>query len=493
MKKRWLIFSCFGLVLTVGLFCAFRNPEPVYLGEPLSFWIRTTQTGRPFMGTQSEEALRMMGKAAVPFLMRDLTAKDTAWQCFCRTNWSKLPSVIRDRFSAPRPAEVRRARAIWALGAIGPAAQSAVPELLRIAQKSSNIVASSALVAMPGAIWSVSPQTPGSVPSKIWTFNTQGSISRAYFQSSLLMDQVLGALVRIGGTNRALIPLLLGALNDPRLIYGTPQTYFAPLVEHWFETGNLAAAAGQSVDQLRSSLSSSNASARAFSVLALAMVAPDLPELVPPLVESLNDSDSGVANMAQRALVKAGLRSAAVLEEIVKAMQRPDPPILLAAVCADLGSCAFEALPTLEALVKSHNKVLSYHAARGLWTIGHDPRAILPLWLDDLTNDKSDQIRWSMLGLIGNLGSRGKLAVPAVIRVLREDVNNRVRAKAAMTLKQIGGTDADAIEALQAAQRDDYSNVREAVTDALREMQAFTTPVDALWNIEGSPTVKSQN
>jgi HEAT repeat protein len=52
------------------------------------------------------------------------------------------------------------------------------------------------------------------------------------------------------------------------------------------------------------------------------------------------------------------------------------------------------------------------------------------------------------------------------------DGNERLRAKAASALGQIGSRASDAIPALGEAMKDEYLNVREAASEALKQIQS---------------------
>ena len=145
--------------------------------------------------------------------------------------------------------------------------------------------------------------------------------------------------------------------------------------------------------------------------------------------------------------------------------------IRLTRMLADIGPAAKAALPRLREWAQAKEPYLKFEAARAVWRIGHDPVFILDFWLKDL-DSPSDQARWDALIQIGSLGKEGAVAVRDVLRTLWLDPDNRVRARAAMTLRDIGPEAREALPELRDALADGYSNVREAAAEAIQRINA---------------------
>jgi len=416
MKKRWLIFSIFLLGIVGIIFFVFGSREPSYKGHRLSYWLEPPRSGAGVKGNESVIALRKIGSNAVPFLIHDLKAKDSAFGLFYRTNWPRLPVWLQKKLPTPQTPEARRGRAVWALETLGPAAEAAVPQLIQLVQDTGP---------PRPAISSTGPTFgPGQ-------FRFTSQLGNVLFRSGLFR-----ALATIGGTNKDLVPTLIEGARES-------QRWFSLPVAAWFQTDRLTVASEQSIELLKAGLSDSSLEVQEFCIRALGLAVPERPDVIPFLLERLGDRDPGLGEIAMQTLARAGQKSDAVSSETIRSIKVDGTNYLKIRLLADIGPRAAAALPILADLVNT-NGLVKYHAARGLWTIGKAPDAILPFWIEDLQRG-GDTTRWQTLILIGNTGAKGKLALAAVMKALGEDESNRIRAKAAMTLGEIG---LDAPEAL---------------------------------------------
>jgi len=163
-------------IAVVALVMIYRSwqPEPVYRGHRLSYWLQAYSRGPytpPINYTDADAALKTAGTNAIPTLLRLLAAKDPAWKrrlmalgvknYFFRTlqtRWLHLTSSLHYNAEAVEgfsrlgseaqksipvaawisvynqsPSYLSQHFAIKSVGDLGPAAKSAVTNLLRIA------------------------------------------------------------------------------------------------------------------------------------------------------------------------------------------------------------------------------------------------------------------------------------------------------------------------------------------------------------------------
>src|SRR5688572_5701337 len=87
-KRLRTIVLIVAAALALGLVVlVFANREPIYQGEPLSYWVFEHPTLSPAERQERRMALSSIGKAAVPHLIRWLKERDsqgklTLWRTF---------------------------------------------------------------------------------------------------------------------------------------------------------------------------------------------------------------------------------------------------------------------------------------------------------------------------------------------------------------------------------------------------------------------------
>ncbi len=123
--------SAAGILLFVLML---HNREPRYHGHPLTYWTTKLKQGPHKEHAEAQEALRAMGKSAVPSLVHDLERHDSPLKV-------KLLKKYAPRFHylyrwLPEAAYWKQAAAASALGEIGPSASNAVPALLQLSRTS---------------------------------------------------------------------------------------------------------------------------------------------------------------------------------------------------------------------------------------------------------------------------------------------------------------------------------------------------------------------
>lgn len=103
MNPRWPYFVLTGIgvaAIVVVLVSVFRLREPVYQGQPLSYWSQQAYSGDGRVGAY--QALRAIGPAGVPFLFKKLRRQDSISARAYRALWPVLPVAAQNRLPSPR-------------------------------------------------------------------------------------------------------------------------------------------------------------------------------------------------------------------------------------------------------------------------------------------------------------------------------------------------------------------------------------------------------
>lgn len=144
----------FGLIGLAGWWLGRFQPEPMYEGRSLMEWAPGVTAADDATREASLRALRTLGTNAVPALIRIVQERESALSPVWRQVETRLPARARRWFGLTLRADQalqRRATAIRALGALGPAAAAAADTLGRALRDPSAeiyIPAASALGAM---------------------------------------------------------------------------------------------------------------------------------------------------------------------------------------------------------------------------------------------------------------------------------------------------------------------------------------------------------
>jgi len=120
-----------GMAAVVAIGVLVRTGEPSHGGKSLTHW--TTQLIAPNSpeADEARQAIRQIGEDALPFILRDLSAKDAAWKIKV-SDWLERQSLIKVQFTR---AWERRTRAAEAIVALGPDAKRAVPDLVELVRR----------------------------------------------------------------------------------------------------------------------------------------------------------------------------------------------------------------------------------------------------------------------------------------------------------------------------------------------------------------------
>jgi hypothetical protein len=163
-------------LLGISLYHVFHQKQPLYQGQPLSFWLDKYPAGFSPVALGGDEmidflhnekptidaAIRGIGPKAVPTLMRMLRAKDSRV-------WIAVVDFIQKHLRLKVkyiPAESRHFRAGLALQALGPGAKHAVPELIEIYNRN---ISDSSFFGAAQALAAIGPAAENAIPSVMRT------------------------------------------------------------------------------------------------------------------------------------------------------------------------------------------------------------------------------------------------------------------------------------------------------------------------------------
>ena len=459
-RKRWLVFA--GVVAVVVLAAALThqlaNHGPSYQGNSIEYWFRETASGRLDQATETE-AFRAMGPAAVPFLCRMLR-DDSWWEEFYRNQYTKhgarLPHWLAGRLPTPMPPDARQTCAAMLFQFIGPPAQAAVPDLID-AYKSS---------CAKGYHFHRNALTNWASPSLKGMMQGRRTELSGYFeQQDILRYWLIASLCSIGSTNQEVVPVLIAALHEP--VDYVPNGAISAILQE-----NLAPAARTSTGLLVRALDDPEAGVQQAAAHLLGLVIVENSDLIPPLIKCLGDTNREARGEAIFSLAKASPNQA--VPQLINALDSTNVLVRGGATRAlgGIGPAAKASLPKLTELVKEETEPeikVRRSAAEALWTIDHQPRALIPFRIPEL-KDKREGMRWDAAMFLEKCGPEATNAAPALAELLLKDENNRLRGKAAMALGQIGPQAKAAIPALKQALQDEYKNVRDAAAEALKKI-----------------------
>ena len=115
-----------------------QRPEPVYDGQPLSYWLTNLLSDAPAVGLHGHYYHPSPGSDtnAVPFLIKAL--KQDSWfgaAIYRKQVWRKLPSAIQKHLPQPADSPRMRTTAVFFLSQNGPMAMPAVAALIRASKE----------------------------------------------------------------------------------------------------------------------------------------------------------------------------------------------------------------------------------------------------------------------------------------------------------------------------------------------------------------------
>ncbi|MDB6036244.1 MAG: hypothetical protein JWM99_85 [Verrucomicrobiales bacterium] len=326
------------------------TPEPNYKGKALSEWAAELEQFdqddggfAPPAEAEAVIALREIGSNAVPCLLKWLSLYDAADAHPPVASFDKVVEVFT---------------------VLGAAAESAVPELLRIANTAAHSIASAtnglAQISRNQGVFDLSLESLASVGPKavagmvglatnlesqelriqvIKRFADLGTNGVAAAPALLVWfhdknpevrEAALGSLVGIGKESDTVLPVLLARLKDPE-----------KREDAVYMLADYGKTAKPAIPDLIRFLDDTEWRTRGAIILALGMIAEQPDTTLPALSKQLRDKDSGIRMMAASALGDFGGKAAfdillsatddiddLVCEEVFKSLRKIDPKAL---------------------------------------------------------------------------------------------------------------------------------------------------------------------
>jgi HEAT repeat protein len=305
-----------------------------------------------------------------------------------------VPPLIQIAGNEKEKPKVRR-RAIQALGELGEAAKSAIPELTIILEsnrKDLKLATLTALAEMGESARIAVPQLKKALKSR----DEQIRMGAA---------QVLG---KIGSPAKDAMPTLIDALNDPRK------------------------------------------SVRTSVIDAIANFGAEAKPAITELTQALNDSDYDVRIAAILALGKLGTEAKPAVSFLAQILDDPDSEVRTktATALGSIGAEASPAIPSLTRALKNADRTTRFFAAQALGRIGSEAKTAVPE-ITELLKDPDKDVRMQAAVTLRRLGLESRSALPALAAALKDD-NPGVRVQSASAIGQIAGALQDKSKTLSA-------------------------------------------
>ena len=273
--------AIFGIVVAVAAFAwiLLKPSEPSYKGKSINYWLNPWAHGGKENAEEISEAFRSMGEKAVPFLVRKLQwepskTNQKAHRFF--PNW--LPGILHEQgASDPRNA------AAHALGEIGDAARSSIPQL-EVAASLSDLGSSWAVnVAAKAALIKIKQESLFPYIEKL----KDKSDLNTWYQNAMMLGEF--------GTNAAgAVPLLVESLDSTN--HPVIQAHAA------IALGMIHSQPELCIEELAAMLKSPNVVLRQKAIFALPQFGAAAKPAWSEMVICLQDSDSWTRQSATNAL-----------------------------------------------------------------------------------------------------------------------------------------------------------------------------------------------
>jgi hypothetical protein len=208
-----LLVAVFGGLMWVVF--QLHEPEPVYEGKPLDFWLAAYNSGNynlthpkgppPPSRQEAGEAIHQMGTKAIPTMLRMLQQRDSKFKVTImgllqKQHLIKIPFVSFAN---------QNLEAMEGLMSLGPEASNAVPRLIELFGNDSSLFHKQAVAVILGYIGPAAGQaTPTLLRSIIHT-------------NQFLRNNVIFALGQIHTESKLVVPALIKCLNDPDVLVRT--------------------------------------------------------------------------------------------------------------------------------------------------------------------------------------------------------------------------------------------------------------------------------
>ena len=328
---RFLIGAVGILAIVAVLGVLLRKKEPIYDGEPLSYWAVELKNANPGRQQQAKNALREIGPQAIPFLLAKARYENSVIKRFYREAWFRLPDVVRQKLRQPQSEDEAIDFISHALHQLGPLAG---PALMKAMEDRNSGVRRAAAGSFPyGGITEGVPDTPEVVA---WVVKMLDVPDYEPKQSAAMMLGVMGRKAKCA------VPALLRVAQRDEFDYvrETAARSLAMLVDP--EIASLAPG-------LKKCLGDRLASVRLWSAIALWRINHDS-SAIPVLIADLKtaSSEDGTCYAVVHVLGEAGALAKPAVPEIRRIMLQFGPERAQPEGGADLIQAAREALRLID-------------------------------------------------------------------------------------------------------------------------------------------------
>ncbi|HIQ19709.1 MAG TPA: hypothetical protein EYH34_00515 [Planctomycetes bacterium] len=344
-----------------------------------------------------------------------------------------------------------RYEAIEALGALGPAAAAALPDLEKALKDQDGLVR----IMSAEALHRIAPDHGRLVQRSL------GVLVDALRQGVPVLR--CEAEIALAGFGRAAVPALRRLLDE-----GDPAVRRSAAAV----LGRIGPPARRAVPQLVRLLGDGQAAVRAEAARSLGYIGHGTPQTVSALIARLEDDEPAVRIAAARALGRVGAASSEAARALARALQEADPELCCAAACglARMGPNACAASDALATVLGHKHPDTRAHALCALVGLGPDA---VPLLTRALQDERSRL--WALLGL-AELGAAAEPAVPTVVKLLEHEQAD-VRREALLSLASVGPPAAKAVTQVAQKLDDPDASVRHAAAYALGNLGTTSEPL----------------
>jgi peptidoglycan/xylan/chitin deacetylase (PgdA/CDA1 family) len=291
-----------GIVVLAALAVVFwivaRPAEPRYQGKRLSEWLRESPhcegCGAVFELAAGGEPIRKMGTNALPFLVKELGARDPRWLV------AAVDLLDKQDFVSWRPkltAFQRREAAYRAIATLGAVAEPAIPQISLLLTNQETA---------PAAVGALIEIGPAALPTLIAALTNRNTQAR---------EDIPYALVQLPGDVSSRLPLLLDCFKDP-----DPRVRLAAVSA----LARVGANTDVIVPALLSLLADPDADVREASIGTLGKIRAQPQVVVPALIPFVSDTDPITKIKAITALGAFGQDAASAIPALQKAASSPD-------------------------------------------------------------------------------------------------------------------------------------------------------------------------
>jgi HEAT repeat protein len=269
---------------------------------------------------------------------------------------------------------------------------------------------------------------------------------------SLGREQAAEHLGAISAKTHTALPALIAALRESDL------EVLAEVQRALRRTGMPA------VPLLADALRRGNAEVRRGAAEVLRDFGPQAGSAVPALRQALRDRDASVRQRAAQALGSCAIGDSATTQRLVESLSDPAPAVRCAAADALGFLQTADAIPVLSTVLHDEDAVVRVAVARALWEIQRQPGLILPVLCEAVRDADAG---WQAIFLLGEIGPKAALAVPALIVALKQEKVPRPLRMPPSTAMALGKIGVAAVPELIECLRDSQPRTRTSAAIAL--------------------------